>query len=143
LAASGSIPRTAVSTALMMRCRDQHCQPAIRSANEASTVAITSSLTNSVRAMISCTVRQSASPAANNAATLGSRVSNASAWPTSSVAPLGVMFIAADTSAVVRANPVIIEYPGSGSASPVSSIRHHNNAAIAAHRRAISADSCR
>lgn len=52
------------------------------------------------------------------------------------------MFIAADTSAVVQANPVIIAYPGSGSTSSASAMRCDNSAAIAANRWAISADSC-
>src|SRR4051812_20454328 len=52
------------------------------------------------------------------------------------------MFIAADTSAVVRANPVIIDHPGSGSVSSASLVRSTNNAAIAEHRRAINAVSC-
>ena len=67
--------------------------------------------------MITCTVRQSVVPAARSAATFGSRVSTASVWATKWLAPIGERFIAADTSALVRANPVIIVYPGSGSAS--------------------------
>src|SRR5258705_5713847 len=92
--------------------------------------------------MINCTVRQSVLPSASSAAISGSRASNASAWATKWLAPIGDVFIAADTSAVVRANPVIIAYPGSGSASSASAIRCDNSAAIAASRWAISADSC-
>jgi hypothetical protein len=93
--------------------------------------------------MISCTVRQSVLPSASSAATLGSRESNDSACETRRLAPIGDMFIAADTSAVVRANPVIIEYPGSGSACSASAVRCLNSSAIAANRRAMSVDSCR
>ena len=61
--------------------------------------------------MITCTVRQSVRPAANSAATAGSRASSASAWATTCWAPIGDMFIVADTSAVVRAKPVINANP--------------------------------
>ena len=59
----------------------------IRSANDSSSWPIRLSLTSSVRAMITCTVRQSVRPAANSAATLGSRASSASAWATSAGRP--------------------------------------------------------
>jgi hypothetical protein len=79
----GSMTRTAASTALMMRRRDQQCHETIRSAIDRSSCSISSPLTSSVRVMMSCTVRQSIRPSASSLATLGSRVSNASAWPTS------------------------------------------------------------
>src|ERR1700730_4888867 len=142
LAGSGSMAPTAPSPALMMRRRDQHCHRPIRSASDWSSCAIRSLLTNSGRAMINCPARQSVLPSASSAATLGSRVSNASACDTKWLAPIGDMFIAADTSAVVRANPVIIAYPGSGSPSSASAMRCDKSVAIVASRWAMSADSC-
>ncbi len=63
---------------------------------------MTESLTNSVRVMITCTVRQSVSPAASTAATWGSRSTKASACETTMLAAAGDRFIAAAISALVR-----------------------------------------
>ena len=105
--ASGSISRTAASTALMTRCRDHDFQPEIRPAKSASRrVMIPLSVTSSVRSMITATVAQSICPRRRTCATWGSRSVNASACETTSVATLGEMFMAAPTSATVRENPV-------------------------------------
>jgi beta-glucosidase/6-phospho-beta-glucosidase/beta-galactosidase len=91
----------------MILRRDQHCHDTIRSAIDRSSCGISAPSTRSVRVMTRCTVRQSTRPSASSRATLGSRVSNASAWPTIWLAAIGDMFMAADTSADVLANPVI------------------------------------
>src|SRR5882757_3446447 len=144
LAASGSMTCTAASTALMMRRRDQHCQLMIRSASLRSSSGISSPSTKLVRLMISATVCQSVLPSARSRATSGSRVSSASAWPTILLAAITDMFIAAETSAHVRVNPVINAYPGSSDDVPsASQVRCHNRAATAAIRREMTMDSSR
>src|SRR5882757_574972 len=94
--------------------------------------------------MISATVCQSVLPSASSRATSGSRVSSASAWPTILLAAITDMFIAAETSAHVRVNPVINAYPGSSDDVPsASQVRCHNRAATAAIRREMTMDSSR
>gem|GEM_PF-5960866 len=142
-AASGSVVRTAASTALMIRCLDQPCQLPMRAASDWSTFAISfSSEIKSVRLMINRTVRQSVRPSASSAATRGNRVSNAAASVTTKPAAIGDRFIAADTSAVVCSNPPISPNPCERDC-PKAVSRCRSNAATAAIRRAIRADSCR